>query len=237
MIPSVTSQPRETGTPDTAAASPGAGNLLTALSPAELAEIDEAAPPVKLRERESLGLARYADKGILVLVRSGRLLFFRSDDDGRRVATALVLAGEAFLKLPEDESVTGTTEARAQAESSVHLLEMNFARRLASANPDFAWALVDVLSRQVAGVESRFAMQAFRQVPSRLATLLLRLSQGTSEISLTHGMLAEGVGASREAVTRALDSFQENGLVALSRNSIKILNAAGLEEVAAVTTP
>jgi hypothetical protein len=50
-------------------------------------------------------------------------------------------------------------------------------------------------------------------------------------------MLAEGVGASREAVTRALDVFQENGLVSLSRNSIKVLNAAGLEEIAAVTAP
>jgi hypothetical protein len=38
-------------------------------------------------------------------------------------------------------------------------------------------------------------------------------------------------------VTRALDAFQENGLVSLSRNSIKVLNPMGLEEIAAVTAP
>src|SRR4051794_25894561 len=110
MIPSVMSQLRETGPPETEAAASGTGNLLAALSSSELDEIDEAAPAVKLQEREALSLVRHSDKSILILVRSGRLLFFRSDDDGRRVATALVLAGEAFLKLPGGEAATGTTE-------------------------------------------------------------------------------------------------------------------------------
>ena len=71
---------------------------------------------------------------------------------------------------------------------------------------------------------------AFRKLDQRLAGVLL--GKG-STLRATHQQLADELGSVREMVSRLLKGFAEQGLVALGREQIEILDAAGLRRIAA----
>lgn len=70
---------------------------------------------------------------------------------------------------------------------------------------------------------------AFRKLDQRLAGLLLGKGQ---VVRATHQQLADELGSVREMVSRLLKGFVEQGLVALGREQIEILDAAGLRRIA-----
>ncbi len=83
--------------------------------------------------------------------------------------------------------------------------------------------------------EERLENMAFKGIPARLASLLLRLSeeQGTDEIAgLTHQDLAESVGTYRETATQVLNDLKSQGLIEIGRKRIKVLDSARLTEIA-----
>ncbi|MGE5139730.1 MAG: Crp/Fnr family transcriptional regulator [Rudaea sp.] len=69
---------------------------------------------------------------------------------------------------------------------------------------------------------------AFGSLPQRLASSLL--SRG-NPISTTHQMLADELGTTREAVSRALESMERQGLLALARGRITIRDRRALAEI------
>ncbi len=70
---------------------------------------------------------------------------------------------------------------------------------------------------------------AFRKLDQRLAALLLGRGR---IVRATHQQLADELGSVREMVSRLLKGFAEQGLVALGREQIEILDAAGLRRIA-----
>lgn len=68
----------------------------------------------------------------------------------------------------------------------------------------------------------------------RLAAFLLEESalEGGDELNITHERIAAHLGTAREVVSRMLRYFQSEKLVSVSRGTIKIENARGLETVA-----
>lgn len=70
---------------------------------------------------------------------------------------------------------------------------------------------------------------AFGKLDRRLAAALL--AHGAI-IQITHHLLAEELGSSREVISRILEGFEENGIVALERGEIRILDRSALEKIA-----
>jgi CRP/FNR family transcriptional regulator len=70
---------------------------------------------------------------------------------------------------------------------------------------------------------------AFRRLDARLAERLL--GRG-AKLRITHQQLALELGTVREIVSRMLKNFEEQGLVALGREQIEIVDPAGLRRVA-----
>jgi CRP-like cAMP-binding protein len=76
---------------------------------------------------------------------------------------------------------------------------------------------------------------AFKGIPARLASLLLRLAdeQGGDEVrGLTHQDLAESVGTYRETATQVLNDLKTQGLIEIGRKRISILEREDLQEIA-----
>ena len=68
---------------------------------------------------------------------------------------------------------------------------------------------------------------AFKGIPARLASLLLRLAaeRDTDEITgLTHQDLAETIGTYRETATQALNDMKMAGIIEIGRKRITILD-------------
>ncbi len=69
---------------------------------------------------------------------------------------------------------------------------------------------------------------AFRRVDQRLASRLLRHPE---PLTITHQMLADELGTTREIVSRALEAFQESGLLRLGRKRIEVIDRRALTRV------
>jgi CRP-like cAMP-binding protein len=83
----------------------------------------------------------------------------------------------------------------------------------------------------------QLASLVFKDVPSRLAGLLLQLSQEFGvksehglrlRTNLTHQEMANLIGSTRETVTATLGDFRRAGLVKLDRHDVIVKNPQGL---------
>ncbi|MCK6373973.1 Crp/Fnr family transcriptional regulator [Zoogloea sp.] len=91
---------------------------------------------------------------------------------------------------------------------------------------DFVFQL---FSERIADLMQLIEEVAFRKLDQRLAALLLGKGQ---RLHITHQQLADELGSVREIVSRLLKGLAEQGLVALSREQVEILDPAGLRRLA-----
>lgn len=73
---------------------------------------------------------------------------------------------------------------------------------------------------------------AFARLDQRLAKLLL--ARNDNVLNVTHQQLADELGSVREIVSRLLKGFAAQGLVALGREQLTIVDRGGLQKLAAV---
>ena len=99
-----------------------------------------------------------------------------------------------------------------------------------------AFRFVESLGYRLTQLESRLEEIAFKSIPARLASLLLRLSdeQGddTKVKGYTHQDLGEMLGTYRETITQTLNDFKADGMVEISRKQVNLLDRERLEFLA-----
>jgi CRP/FNR family transcriptional regulator len=98
------------------------------------------------------------------------------------------------------------------------------------ADPGFRGFLFHLFAERMAELMQLVEEVAFRKLDQRLAGLLLGRGR---IVRATHQQLADELGSVREMISRLLKGFAEQGLVALSREQIEILDANGLRRIAA----
>jgi CRP/FNR family cyclic AMP-dependent transcriptional regulator len=83
--------------------------------------------------------------------------------------------------------------------------------------PRVGLRIMEVMARRLKDAEARLENLAFRSIPSRLASVLLKLaSQRTEKLFLegdTHQDLAELIGTYRGTTTQALNQFKHQGWI------------------------
>jgi CRP/FNR family transcriptional regulator, cyclic AMP receptor protein len=102
--------------------------------------------------------------------------------------------------------------------------------------------MIRLLSERLAACEVRLSDMVRKEVPARLASLILRLSerQGTTTTNgshmipgrYTHQQLASMVGSNREAVTRAFRRLRDAGAVGVTGRRVYVTDAHALERLA-----
>jgi len=108
--------------------------------------------------------------------------------------------------------------------------------RLLVTNPRVALRIFETLGHRLKEAEARLEEIAFKGIPSRLASLLLQLSDATGGDTVsgyTHQDLGEQIGTYRETTTQTLNMFKAEGLIDIGRKRITILDREGLERIAA----
>ena len=103
---------------------------------------------------------------------------------------------------------------------------------------------IRLLSERLAVCEVRLSDQVRKEVPARLAGLILGLSdhlgavtnEGSRRIPIryTHQQLASMVGSNREAVTRAFGKLRKAGAVKLRNRQIYVTDAEALNRLAEI---
>ncbi len=196
-------------------------------------------------ERERLGallrVRRYArgeviflegDHGTaLCLIAEGRIRIQLTGSDGREVVINVYGPGEFFGELALLDGEPRSADAIAQDAARVFWLQRDDFAAFLDSHPRAAMTMLASLSRRLRHTTRVVQDATFRDVPARLARVLLDLAARNGqavepgiriESRLTQGELAAMVGASRETVNRALRGFEQRGLIAWEANRILI---------------
>jgi len=204
------------------------------LSADEIAEIDRSTTMTTCRR----GKIFYMPEGtseVLFLLKEGRVQLYRISAEGKKLVIGTIGPGSVFGEMALIGQGMHNSFAEALEDCVLCVMSREQVERLLSTRPRVALRLFEALGRRLKEAEARLEEIGFKDIPARLASLLLQLAeeQGSDTIAgLTHQDLGEQIGTYRETTTQTLSSFRGRGLIDIGRKRITILDRAGLQRVA-----
>lgn len=173
---------------------------------------------------------------VLFLLKKGRVQLYRISPNGKKLVVATLGPGTIFGEMSLVGQGMHNTFAEAVDECLLCVMSRPDVERLMRDKPQVAFRFVEALGERMTSLESRLEEIAFKSIPARLASLLLRLAaeQGneTTITGYTHQDLGEILGTYRETITQTLNDFKADGLVEISRKRVEILDVESLEMLA-----
>lgn len=176
---------------------------------------------------------------VLFILKEGRVQLYRISPEGKKLVITTLGPHTLFGEMPLLGAKMHNTFAEAIEDCLIMVMSRPDLERLILAKPQVALRILDVTGKRLREAEERLENMAFKGIPARLASLLLRLAEeqdpagsGNEILGLTHQDLAESVGTYRETATQVLNDLKTNGLIEIGRKRIAILDREGLEAVA-----
>jgi CRP/FNR family transcriptional regulator len=174
------------------------------------------------------------------ILRKGRVQIYRLVA-GRELTLAMVGPGTVFGDIALTAPRLHGAYAQAMEPTEVSVVSNAVLRRLILKHPEVGLQIADLLSERLSMQESRMAEIAFKEVPARLASFILRLVEGESVVTregyriptrYTHQQLGTFIGTSREAVTNAFTLLREAGAVKVICRHIYVKDIQALRRIA-----
>jgi len=163
---------------------------------------------------------------------------YRATPDGREFTVAVVGSGTVFGEMVLTGQRLRNSYAQAIEESEVSTMCRADVERLILDKPRVGLQLVHLLGERLAVQETRMQDMALKEVPARLASLVLLIVENEGIRTLTsykiptrytHQQLGSMIGANREAVTRALARLREFGALTVRHRYIHVEDIEALK--------
>ena len=178
--------------------------------------------------------------GRLFILLEGRVRIYKME--GARESTLEVVdAGTVFGGVAFTAHRLRDAYAEATEPSVVLAMDRADIERLILEKPNVGLRMISLLSERLHYYETRIEDATLKEVPARLASLILFLVeheelQVPGEIHIpthyTNEHLGTMIGANREAVTRAFGRLQDEGVVQIMRRIIYVNDVEALESAA-----
>lgn len=175
----------------------------------------------------------------IYFIEKGRVRLTRLSPEGKTVILALLgpgdLIGEAAWETGEHDSYAETLE-----DSRIYQIGREAFQAFVRENPEFGLRLIQIIGIRLKQAQARIEDLVFRQVPSRVARLLLSLAESHGKVTpngirvefpLTHQEIADLVGSSRVTVTQILNKFRSSNWIEIESKRVTIHNMDALEDM------
>lgn len=204
---------------------------LAALSADQLAALCRPEALLRLPAGTQLFAERQPCQGFPLLL-EGSIKVVKTAASGREMLLYRVEPGESCIITSSCLLGHAPYTARGEAETPITLLILPSPvfDRLVAEQARFRDFVFHLFSERLAELMQLVEEVAFHRLDQRLAKLLLAKNGDT--LHATHQQLAEELGSVREIVSRLLKGFAAQGLVALGREQIGILDRNGLKSLA-----
>ena len=172
---------------------------------------------------------------VLFILKEGRVQLYRISPEGKKLVITTLGAHTLFGEMALLGTKMHNTFAEAVEDCLICVMSRTDLERLILSKPQVALRILDITGKRLREAEERLENMAFKGIPARLASILLRLAdeQASDSISgLTHQDLAESVGTYRETATQVLNDLKSEGLIEIGRKRITILDRNRLSQVA-----
>jgi CRP/FNR family transcriptional regulator, cyclic AMP receptor protein len=170
---------------------------------------------------------------VLFILKKGIVQLYRISPEGKKLVITTLGEGSLFGEMALLGQQMHNTFAEAITDCTICVMSRSDLERLILQRPQVALRILEITGKRLRDAESRLEDLAFKGIPARLSSLLLRLAGDEDMVvGFTHQDLAEMVGTYRETATQVLNDLKSKGLIAIGRKRITILDREGLVSVA-----
>ncbi len=172
------------------------------------------------------------------VVLTGRMKLYKSSPEGKEQTIQLLEPGDPFGLCTAFATDSFPVSAMTIEESAVVLIPGQLMETVAMQEPRLLLNIIQILSRRLRDSMALIESLALKEIPGRLASFLLHsLSQAKEhpeqlELAISQRELAKILGATPEALSRALRRLADDGILQASGRTIRILNRKALADLA-----
>ena len=170
------------------------------------------------------------------LVLAGRVKLYKLSPKGDEQILHLYGPGHTFAEAAVLAGVNYPAFAEAVEDATLLVVARRDLREAVAANPDLAIGMMAGLSAKLREFNRLIEELSLKEVPSRLASVLLRLADEaggeTVRLAQTKRELAAQIGTVAETLSRALGKLKDAGLIAVRGRQITLLDGERLRELA-----
>jgi CRP/FNR family transcriptional regulator len=215
-------------------------DILGPLSPLEMEDLAKRSPDTFLEQDDVLYTPKDGTERLFVL-KKGRVQLYEVDRGGEEITLSVVEDGNVFGEMALTGQSLEGIYVRALVPSTVVSLRREELEMLIMKKPEVGLRLVRELAEKLHASEARYADIIGKDVPARLATLILQLVDSEGVVSsesyripthYTHEQLGTMIGCKRVAVSRAFSRLKEAGAVQLKERHIIVKNLDALKNLA-----
>jgi len=206
--------------------------------------------PEKLRLLAAQAIYRQFKAGELVIgeadpirsfyvVITGQLKLYRSSAEGKEQTLQLLGPGDPFGLCTAFATESFPASAMAIVDAAVLLIPGTVMEATARQEPALLLNIISILSQRLKDSMALIESLALKEIPGRLAAFLRHLlpkdvkDKNTAvELTISQRELAKILGATPEALSRALRKMANEGILATAGRVITILDHKALEQLA-----
>jgi CRP/FNR family transcriptional regulator len=215
-------------------------DILDPLSDEQMEDLARRTPDTFLEQDDVLYTPKEGAERLFIL-KKGRVQLYEVNHEGDEITLSVIEDGNVFGEMAlTAQSLTGIY-VRALTPATVVSLRREDLEDLIMTKPEVGLRLVRDLAQRLHDSEARYADIVGKDVPARLATLILTLVDSEGVVSsesyripnhYTHERLASMIGCKRVAVTRAFRKLEEGGAVVLKDRRIIVKDKDALQDMA-----
>ena len=174
----------------------------------------------------------------VIAVISGTVKISISSPDGRNAILNLIGPGEVFGEMSVLSGQPRSADGTANTNCELFVIDRREFLPFVRSQPSLAMKFIELLCERVRSTSDQVEQVILRDLPGRLASALLRLSEKHNSerqgrtIAITQQELSEMVGMTRESINKQLRAWANRGWVRLEHGAIVVLGAAELKELA-----
>lgn len=211
-------------------------SLFQGLSPDQYQELAEIVVSRKLKRGQGIFNEGEETTGFYVVI-SGLVKIYKLSFDGKEQILHILGPGEPFAEVAVFSGMAYPANAVAIEKSTVFFFAKVDFVRLISKNPSLAMNMLATLSLRLKQFTHMIENLSLKEVPGRLATHLLLLSQQNEgrrsvKLNITKTQLAGLLGTIPETMSRILTRMNKQQLIESKGADIILLDPNGLEELA-----
>lgn len=192
-----------------------------------VAWVAQQASVVELSEGQTL-FSRGDTPDAAFLLMHGSILVEVYSSEGRALRLAGLQPGELFGELAVLDGGSRTADARAKVDSTLYRFSRPVFQQLSKHQAAFSHALTLSVIGRLRATNEHVETVVWRTIRSRLASLLLALSNTQDEVAITQFELADELSVTREKVNVRLREFHRAGMIETGRGHIRIVDRQAL---------
>ena len=212
--------------------------LFTGVSPEKISLLATQATYKKFKPGEMVIGEADPIRSFYVVI-TGQLKLYRSSAEGKEQTLQLLGPGDPFGLCTAFATDSFPASAMAIEESSVLLIPGTLMETTARQEPALLFNIIQILSQRLKDSMTLIESLALKEIPGRLASFLRHslprdaTDKKTSvELTISQRELAKILGATPEALSRALRKMANDGILATAGRVITILDHKALEQLA-----